>query len=387
MPEASIKNNISKKKRIKFVLFTLLFLAVILFIVSEVLLAIFNYGSTYSKMQGFTLEQSKWWVCDSVAGPRYVANQTGKSDSDYFKSEIWYYNRLNIVNNEGYHDKDNFTEKTADNDSLKILFAGDSFTWGASADVDSSYVDVFERDIKINYPGIVWNTGIPGTGTNHAIFTTKKYLPLQKSNYVILGFYTGNDFADNLIPFNQMVFTSQAYCYNLYDYDKDFKPFKISKREAFKKATGSYPIEELNLLQKITIRSRVITFFTEMKSKLVNRLGGNKKRTAEQAYNVTKGYLKQLDDYVKENKAELIVFVIPTSYDIKEKGTEYLNAVKILNELGIKYAENNYPFTDTDYLKGGGGHWINSGHIKAGHSLSKYLLDYIKSKQQVTFKK
>ena len=73
-------------------------------------------------------------------------------------------------------------------DSLKILVAGDSFTWGASSDIGSSYVDIFESDIKKIHPAIVWNTGMPATGTNHALFTTKKYLPLQKSNYVVLVF-------------------------------------------------------------------------------------------------------------------------------------------------------------------------------------------------------
>jgi hypothetical protein len=386
MQENAVKKSVSKGKKIKFIFFTMLFLAVILFAVSEILLAIFHYQSTYAKMQGFTLEQSKWWTCDSVKGPRYVANQTGKSDLDYFKNEIWYYNRLKIVNNEGYHDRDDFTEKTTANDSLKVLVAGDSFTWGASADVDSSYVDVFENDIKKVYPSIVWNTGVPGTGTNHALFTTKKYLPLQKSNFVILGFYVGNDFTDNLIPFDEMVFTKEASCYKLYDYDKNFKPFKISKREAFKKATGSYPMEELNFLQKILIRSRFISFAGDMKDKLVNRLSGNKKRTIEQEYKMTGSYLKQLNDYTRENNAELIVFVIPTSFDIKEKGEYYLKAIKLLNELSIKYVESTASFSNKDYVNEGG-HWINKGHIKAGHSLSKYLLDYIKAKQQTTFKK
>jgi hypothetical protein len=387
MQESTVKNNVSKGKRIKFIFFTLLFLFAIIFIIAEVLLALFGYPSNYKKMQTFSLTQAKWWTCDSVNGPRYVPNQLGQTDADFFKNEKWYYNRLSIVNNEGYHDRDNFTEVSSASDSLKILFAGDSFTWGASADVDSSYVDVFESDVKKAYPGIVWNTGVPATGTNHAIFTTKKYLPLQKSNYVVLGFYVANDFNDNLLPFDRLVFNNLASCYNLYDYDKNFKPFKISKSEAYKKATGSYPMEELNVLQKILIRSRFISFIGDMKAKVVNRLSGNKGRTTEQEYKMTAEYLKQLNDYVKENNAELIVCVIPQADDIKEKGTRYLNVIKILNGLSVKYFENTSLFTAGDYLKTGGGHWKNSGHIKAGHGLSKYLLEYIKERQQKTFQK
>jgi len=353
----------------------------------EIVLSFKHYQSTYEKMQRFSLTQASWWKCDSVTGPRYLQNQVVEADSIHFLREIWYYKRLKMVNNDGYHDSDDFKEISSNSDSLKILVAGDSFTWGASADIGSSYVDVLESDIKKVYPGIVWNTGIPATGTNHALFTTKKYLPLQKSNYVVLGFYVGNDFEDNLLPFDQLVFNNLASCYNLYDYDKDFKPFKISKREAFKKATGSYPMDELNIVQKVLIRSRFVTFIGELRDKIVNRLSGNKNKMMDQEYKMTKEYLSQLNNYVIDNKAELIVLIIPASNDIKEKDPHYLNAVKILNELSIHYVDPLSQFTEEDYLKIDGGHWKNSGHIKAGHSLSKYLLDYIKAKQQNTFRK
>ena len=219
MAENATPVTVSKKKKIKFAIFTFLFLAVILIVISEILLALFHYESAYDKLKGMELQPAKWWQCDSVSGPRYVPNQLRKQDADFFTgiNENWYYNRLKIVNNNGYHDRDEFNNIKTDNDSLKILFAGDSFTWGASADIDSSYVDVFERDINKSYPAIVWNTGIPATGTNHALFTTKKFLPLQKSNYVILGFYVGNDFGDNLLPFDSLVFYNKAFCFNFYD--------------------------------------------------------------------------------------------------------------------------------------------------------------------------
>ena len=386
MQDNNQKPKISKGNKIKFISITIFFLLAIIIVIAEIVLGFTKYQSTYDKMKAVSLTQAKWWKYDSISGPRYVANQLDAQDSIFFKNERWYYNRLKIVNNEGYHDRDNFTEISSTSDSLKILIAGDSFTWGASSDVDSSYVDVFERDMKQTYPSVVWNTGVPATGTNHALFTTKKFLPLQKSNYVILGFYTGNDFIDNLIPFDKLVFNNLATCYHLYDYDKEFKPFAISQRDAYKKVTGSYPIEELNAIQKILIRSRVLSFITDLKNKVVNRINGNKKRASEQEYKVTKEYLKQLNEYTKENNAELIVYVIPTSYDVKEKAVSYLNTAKILNELEIKYIDNNSIFTQKDYAIGGGGHWINSGHIKAGHLLSKYLLDIIKEKQQKTFK-
>lgn len=381
------KKNISKGKKIKFIFFTLLFLFVIIIIISEVVLSFMNYQSSYDIMKKVSYTQAKWWTCDTVNGPRYVPHQATKEDSIYFLREIWYYHRLQMINNDGYHDSDDFTAISPGSDSLKILTVGDSFTWGASSDIGSSYVDILETDIRKTYPGLVWNTGMPATGTNHALFTAKKYLPLQKSNYVILGFYTGNDFGDNLVPFNRLIFNKLASCYNQYDLDKDLKPVKLSNREAYKKATGSYPMEELNFVQKILIRSRFLSFVKDLVTKVEKRLSGSKGKIAAEEYRMTKEYLKQLNDYVKENEAELIVLVIPALNDVKEKGDQYFNTIKVLKELSLNYVDPISQFTESDYLTIDGGHWKNSGHIKTGNALSKYLLNHIKSKQQKTFRK
>lgn len=372
---------VSKGKKIKFALFTLLFLMIIIIIISEILLYFTHYQSSADKMKIVSTEQAGWWACDTVNGPRYVAGGASASDSEFLKKEIWYYNRLKIVNNEGYHDKDNFTDSTAANDSVRVLVAGDSFTWGASSDVDSSYVDVLERDLNKAYPSSVWNTGIPGTGTNHALFTVKKYLPLQKSNVVVLGFYVGNDFEDNLLPFDRLVFNKLASCFNLYSNDKNLNPVTITKSEAYKKITGSYPVEELNWVQKMLAHSRFIAFAGNIKNKVKNRLSGNKQKETEEAYKRTFNYLKQLKDYTTENNAGLIVMIVPSSEELQKPSSRYLETIKILNELQIKRVEVVNDFTETtDYIEPGG-HWNNLGHLKTGHKLSNYLLEQFRKKQ------
>ncbi|HAO47484.1 MAG TPA: hypothetical protein DCQ97_11200 [Chitinophagaceae bacterium] len=386
MADNTEKKKISKGKKIKFALFTLLFLLVILFVLAEVAFYFMKYPSSYDRMQKVSYTQAKWWTCDTINGPRYVAHQATLDDSVYFLREIWYYKRLKMINSDGYHDKDEFTPLSPDSDSIKILAAGDSFTWGASSDVGSSFVDILESDVNKVHPALVWNTGIPATGTNHAVFTTKKYLPLQHSNYVVLGFYVGNDFGDNMLPFDRIIFNKMASCYSQYDFDKNLNPVKITNREAYKIATGSYPMEELNFFQKILIHSRTRYFISELGKKISNRLSGNKEKTKEIGYKLTRDYLNELNTYVKANNAELVVLVIPSLDDVKKKEENYTNALELLKELNIQYVDPLDQLTIADYLTIDGGHWHNSGHIKAGHLLSAYLLNHIKSKSQTDFK-
>jgi hypothetical protein len=382
----SEKTTMTKKKRLKFILFTLAFLALLLIGVFELALYFLHYPSASDKMKTFSFEQAAWWRCDSITGPNYLQQKVDKTDSLAFDDAGagWYYDRLKIVNNQGYHDRRDFTPIAADNDSVKILFAGDSFTWGASAAVDSSYVEIFKSDIAKAMPSIVWNTGVPATGTNHALFTTQKFLPLQKSNYVILGFYVGNDFNDNLTPYDRLVFTKNSSCYNLYDYDKNFTPIKLTKREAFKKLTGYFPPEELNVFQKIMMHSRFVTFVGDMKTKLVNKLSGFRAKTREREYTATKEYVKQLNEYAKANGAELIVLPIPDKDDMKAKTEGYLKAIKIFDELKVKYFETVGKYNEEHYKHPKGStdtHWNSGGHVVTGHALASYFIDYVNQKK------
>lgn len=371
----------SKKKKLKLVLFSLGFFALILGLIFELLLYVIHYPSAHERMKSFSFEKAKWWKQDSAVGPVYVANQVNKEDSVNFNTAGagWYYDRLKIVNEQGYHDRKNFTPVNAGSDTTKILFVGDSFTWGASSDIDSSYVETFERDVNGITPNIVWNTGIPATGTNHALWVTQKFLPLQKSNFVILGFYVGNDFTDNLTPFDRILFTKNSSSYNLYDYGSDLKPFAITQREVFKKVTGYFPPEELNIFQKAFSHSRLLTFISDNWKKLGNRLNGTKKKVVEAEYNNTKEYLKQLDAYVKANNAHLIAFIIPDKGDVKTKSQAYLNAVKVMQETGVDYCECINELADKNYLQAKADqHWNNSGHGIAGHVLSAYFKKQLK---------
>jgi hypothetical protein len=376
MEKNHIKQNVFFRYRIIFSIFILFISFIIMIIVSEGILYILKYDNIYSKMQHYPIHKADWWINDSVFGPRYVPNHYEELDKTV---PHWYYERLKIINKQGYHDKSDFIDLTSDINSIKVLFIGDSYTWGASSDVDSSFVNVFEQKINKVLPVIVWNAGIPATGTNYALHVTRRFLSLQKSNIVILGFFE-NDFDDNLIPFDRLQFFNNASCLKCYKLDNSFNAIKISVQDAYKNATGSYPIEKLNFIQReVIIKSRLVPLFTRLLERILNKqyhlTHSNNISKEEYSFKITKTYLEQLKNYINENNAELYVLLIPSRQDIEIKSDRYLKAIKIFRELGINYLEVSDKLDATNYMKSNyDGHWNNSGHKIAGTLLFKYIL-------------
>jgi len=380
MENRDTKQNVFLKYKSIFSVLFLLISVIIIIIISECTLYLLKYDNAYTKMKRFSIDKADWWINDSILGPRYAQNKFENLDKSV---PDWYYERLKIVNKQGYHDKDDFIDLPSDTNCIKFLFIGDSFTWGASSDIDSSFVDVFEQRFGKNIPLIAWNAGIPATGTNYALHVTKRFLPLQKSDIVVLGFYR-NDFGDNLIPFDRLQFNNKASCFNCYELDNSFNAIKVSIRDRYKDATGAYPIDDLNFFQReIIIKSRLIpllnSVFERIKQKSYQYTHSENISKKEFSFKITKSYLNQLKNYVKENDAELIVLLIPARQDINRNSEEYLKAIEILRESEINYLEISDKFSQANYMQSeSDGHWNNSGHRIAGTLLYEYILETFK---------
>ena len=83
-------------------------------------------------------------------------------------------------------------------EKLRILMLGDSFTFGGTADIGHSFVETVETNLP---SAIVWNTAIPGAGTNQAVASLQAFAPILNPQIAVLGFYM-NDFDDNMFPFD-----------------------------------------------------------------------------------------------------------------------------------------------------------------------------------------
>ena len=89
----------------------------------------------------------------------------------------------------------------------RILIVGDSFTWGGySGDVNDGYPRLLEGLLRPAHPRVrVINAGVPGYGLRNEVGTIKKLGSSLKPDIVVVGFFVGNDFVDNLGTTNSTV--------------------------------------------------------------------------------------------------------------------------------------------------------------------------------------
>jgi len=90
------------------------------------------------------------------------------------------------INRDGFRTKEFIDYSTA---KPKVLFLGDSFTWGLNAEpISNCFVD---RIDSLGY--LTFNTGIPGADPTQYAYLAEKYTPLVKPDIVAIMFYLGND--------------------------------------------------------------------------------------------------------------------------------------------------------------------------------------------------
>jgi lysophospholipase L1-like esterase len=83
----------------------------------------------------------------------------------------------------------------------RIVLIGDSQTEGLQVRHEETFGAVLARDLERLLPGRrfeVVNLGVSAYGTHQEVLTLRRYGPRLRPCWVVLGFYPGNDLADNL---------------------------------------------------------------------------------------------------------------------------------------------------------------------------------------------
>ena len=308
------------------------------------------------------VQPAPWWTCEDPAC-HYVQTEMAKACASGQMS-----GRYCIVNEQGFHDSQDFVFSPALAERTRVLALGDSFTFGEEADIGKSYVETIEA----TSPGTeVWNTGIFGVGTNQALAAFGMFAPIMQPHLTIYGFYT-NDFFDNLFPvdgyFVGITENGEVVKLQQYHLDPWGNVTKLeNQRMLYYRWSGvEAPANEFErLLGATRLGSLVLS--------AVDTLGKQLQFAQQAQFNrkleLTRAYLRDLRDASDAQGSQLLVMLIPRYTDLGRPGDEFRLAIGLFEELGISYFSPREALKgETDYAPDW--HWNNAGHQKVGALLS-----------------
>ncbi len=286
--------------------------------------------------------------------PDFVTNKEGLvvAGKEYWRQKDVY------VNEDGFRAKEVSQISTT---KKKLLFIGDSFTWGMSAEPfnDSSFCDLLAKDTLLE----VINTGIPVADPVQYAAVAEKYLPLVKPNMVFVVFYMGND----LMRTDRTILSGQPYYY----WTNAGAVYADIDGRHFNSAIESYDylVNEKYFLKRPHGWGERLIANSALLSKLYSaKFRIEEKMDAENAMKnsaITKKYLQRIVSLTKQNKSDIRIVIIPELKEVNLSKQEYFERYADLlrdNELSKYFT---MPQGDESWYKETpDGHLNNLGHRK-----------------------
>ena len=247
----------------------------------------------------------------------------------------------------------------------KILFIGDSFTFGFSAgSLANSFPDLLGMQDYVSY-----NTGMPATGPIQYAQVAEKYVPLLQPDVVCVNFFMGNDIItqkEDVVPHQFRSYPTNVGYIRANQNGQYFPDFQDAFD--FNKSITYIPYTDSNRFNALCSKFIITTKFWTMLCKN-NLLGQRNKKAFDDLTNnyieamkfeqvVSEFYLSKIKDICVANDAIFLLTLIPDKYDL-----EY-NLIKDIPGL---FGDLNYympdGFDESDFF-GITGHYSRTGHQK-----------------------
>jgi len=299
-----------------------------------------------------------------------------------------------ITNSFGFVGKEWEKEKPVD--TIRIAHLGDSFTAAVSVPYDVNFTSLIEKGLSEktgkNFESL--NFGIGGQGTGEALETYKHYAREFKPDTVILWFFLGNDFEDNLV-YEESTKTNDPISFG--DYIKIFaKKFELAHLIVNRLAKNPNVANYLHgrVLKRVgddslgdEARQLPLTIrllFTDDKENIL-------------ALERTENFLRDLKSETQKDKAELLVVMISANLQVEKEVREDLfiqypklrdanfddtrpnsSLVKIFRSLGIEHLDLTENFKKACIVNCNlylvpNGHLSKEGHELAAGGVSRFL--------------
>lgn len=283
-------------------------------------------------------------------------------------------------------------EKAAD--ILRVVNLGDSFTAGMAVPYEENYVSQLGDDLTAALGKKVesLNFGVGGQGTKEAFLTYQTYARQYNPNLVILWFYLGNDFEDNLVykdPVQNVGFLAKIKGLAKHSKLAYFVVNRLTKIPAVANFMRGRLLDRVGQDENGNSNGLPLSLRLLFTNDLENRLALNK----------TRDFIEQLKLQLAEEKKNFLVVMVPTNFQVSDSlrerltqdypallasGFNYLRPngglANILEDLKIDYFDLTPEFinhcqTDCNLYVCPNCHLSQSGHTLAAQLVTNYLVN------------
>lgn len=328
-----------------------------LFLILEVVLRVVKIQSDNFIMQ------------NPVLGWTHLSNKEGYSRDKEFSVKV-------RLNKDGFIGR-NYSYLKPDN-TIRILAVGDSLTEAFQVEESESYSQLLENNLKNSFKDKnfeVLNMGIAGYGTEREYYVFKDKGLKFNPDIVLLGFFTGNDFSDNM---SENV-NPEASFSKLRDIENKIKLFFRNHSTAWR------------FVLRLKSRNSILAYFKDLNKKELNqqlRQGDDQIDTKAQV-DRSVSLINNFQKLANKNNVNLVVAVLPPSGQVfdKDRNSEELHSglISFLKKEQINHVDllpyfkewatlnsDRSPYLTLD------GHPNKYGHQIMAGGISDYLINFLK---------
>ena len=258
------------------------------------------------------------------------------------------------INKEGFRDQD-FAEQLA-SDRPRIMFVGDSFTYGVSASpITNCFADRIET---CGYTA--FNFGVPGVGPEQYAAVVEKYLPIVKPDMLAVMVFLGNDV--NWFPWKLQPYQLPFHSTNvgqIYAYDKNGN--RMTAAQAYKYYYGGLWMRFEYCARKSVLLSVLGHKCIGLRNRiLMSHYRHGQQTDAPDINQYAIDSFRRIDTLARSQGVPCRFFIIPTKPSTRHGLNRYENVKYVFEGLEAVHEE----FGDENYAAGGDVHLNNAGHEK-----------------------
>ncbi|HWB63987.1 MAG TPA: SGNH/GDSL hydrolase family protein [Chitinophagales bacterium] len=308
------------------------------------------------------------WLNFKTVDSLYVVHDFYSDTDGILIADSAYWAQQGIHVNEGGFRSPDFGK--ADSTKKKVMFIGDSFTWGFSANPipNHCFTDLLRNET--NYDVI--NLGIPAADPPQYLALAQKYIPRLKPDFVFVMFFMGNDLMQEdrkVTPGVPYFFLTNAGAIFA---DIDGKHFETAQQAYNYIVSDRYYLHHpKNIIEWLVSKSALLSRLYSVRFRIREKLDFEQ---AIKDSHITKKYLEAIKAVAAQNHTRLKFVLIPEIKEAdmapdkyRERYKDILEAPQLAQSwLMVKSSAacfNKYP----------DGHLNNKGHRVYADFLEQYL--------------